>query len=124
MRKILLALTAASAVAFIAPAMAQSKRDYNPYAPAAVGTGVVAGTAAGVSQYNGWWGNRWFGNTTLGSGLERTVAGSLATGFVTGVATVALIDASTQPCRGFRALFAPFRGVGHERGCRGGEWVG
>lgn len=121
MRKTLLALTAAGAVVMTAPAMAQN---YNRAAPAAAGAGVVVGTAAGVSQYNGWWGNRWFSNTSLGSGLERSFAGSLATGIVTGVATTALIDASTQPCRGFRALFAPFRGADHARGCRSGEWVG
>lgn len=124
MRKTLFALTAIGAMAMTAPAMAQSKRDYNPAAGPALATGAVVGTAVGVSQYNGWWGNRWFGGTSLGSGLERTFAGSLATGFVTGVGTVVLIDAATQPCRGFRALFAPLRGADHARGCRGGEWVG
>ncbi len=123
MRKTLIALSAVSML-MTAPALAQSRRDYNQNAAAALGTGALVGTAAGVSQYNGWWGPNSFSRSTLGSGLERTVAGSLATGFVTGVATVALIDASTQPCRGFRAFFAPFRGAGHERGCRSGEWVG
>jgi hypothetical protein len=119
MRKVLIALTAASAVAMTAPAFAQSQPRGNP---GAAGAGLAVGTAVGVSHYNKWWGNNWlFNNTT---GLERTVGGSIAGGLVTGIATTALIDAATQPCRGFRAFFAPFRGVGHERGCRNGEWVG
>ena len=122
MRKILIALTAAGTLATAAPAMAQS-RDYNPAGPAALGTGAVVGTAVGVSHYNRWWGNRSFKRNFF-PGLERTFAGSATAGFVTGVATTAFIDAATQPCRGFRALFAPFRGPDHARGCRGGEWVG
>jgi hypothetical protein len=120
MRKTLLALTAASAVAMSAPALAQN---YNRSAPAAVGTGAVVGTVVGVGHHEKWWGNRW-ARTNIFPGLERSFAASATAGFVTGVATVALVDAATQPCRGFRALFAPFRGTDHARGCRGGEWVG
>lgn len=122
MRKSLLVLTAAGALATTAPAMAQP-RDYNPGAPAAMGTGAVVGTAVGVGHYNRWWGNRW-AKTNIFPGLERSAAASATAGFIAGVATVAFIDAATQPCRGFRALFAPFRGPDHARGCRGGEWIG
>ena len=124
MRKTFIALSAAGALLISAPAMAQ-KRNYNPYAPAAVGAGAVVGTTMGLAQYNSWWGlNTFPKNSALGTGLESSVAGSLATGFVTGVATVAFIDAATQPCRGFRAFFAPFYGTQPPRGCRSGEYVG
>ncbi len=118
MRKTLIALSAAAAV-LTTPAMAQGPRDH--YAGPKLATGAAVGTVVGVGHHEKWFGKRWFGGT---SGIERTVAGSAALGILTGVGTVAFIDAATQPCRGFRALFAPFIDNQPPRGCRSGEWVG
>lgn len=118
MRKTLIALSAAS-VLLTAPAMAQGTRD--PYAGPKVAAGATVGTVVGVGHHEKWFGKRWFGGT---SGIERTVGGSAALGILTGVGTVAFIDAATQPCRGFRAIFAPFIDNQPPRGCRSGEWVG
>ncbi len=94
MRKAL--LIAAATVALTTSAFAQ---EYNPSAPAAVGTGAVAGTVAGVAVHEGWIGG------SLGAALPGTVAGAAATGGVAGVGVAAGIDAFTQPCRGMAAVF-------------------
>jgi hypothetical protein len=94
MRKAL--LIAAATVALSSSAFAQ---DYNPSAPAAVGTGSVAGTAAGVAVSEGVIGG------SLGAALPATVAGAATTGGVAGVGVAAGIDAFTQPCRGMAAVF-------------------
>lgn len=93
MRKAL--LIAVAAVAFSAPAFAQD----NTNAGAAVGTGVVAGTVAGVAVHEGWIGG------SLGSALPTSVAGAATTGGVVGVGVIAGIDAFTQRCRGMAAVF-------------------
>jgi hypothetical protein len=94
MRKAL--LIAVATVALSASAFAQ---DYNPAAPAEVGAGAVAGTAAGVAVSEGVIGG------SLGAALPATVAGAAATGGVAGVGVAAGIDAFTQPCRGAAAVF-------------------
>jgi hypothetical protein len=90
-------LIAAATVALSAPAFAQT--EYNPYAPAEVTTGAVAGTVAGVAVSEAWIGGG------LGAALPATTAGAVATGGVVGVGTVAGIDAVVQPCRGLQAVF-------------------
>jgi hypothetical protein len=45
-------------------------------------------------------------------------------GGVAGVGTVVLIDAATQPCAGFRALFSPFAYAPGQSGCVNGQYVG
>jgi peptidoglycan/LPS O-acetylase OafA/YrhL len=120
MRKILFALSAVAALAFALPASAQDyyytqDRYYGPnYAPWVIGAG--AGTLVGVGLYNGWYGG------SFAASLPSTAAGAAATGGIAGVGTVALIDAATQPCAGFRALFSPFRSG--PSGCVNGEFVG
>jgi hypothetical protein len=106
MRKTLLAVTTAAAMAFSAPAFAQSGP--NHVAPAA---GVVAGTVAGVGLYNHWWGNGAF------TGLGATVGGSIAGGVLVGVAVATGIDAATTKCRGLHALAGG-------SGCVDGQFVG
>jgi hypothetical protein len=93
MRKAL--LIAAATVALTTSAFAQ---DYNSGA-AAVGTGAVVGTVAGVAVHEGWIGG------ALGSALPTSVAGAATTGGVVGVGVVAGIDAFTQRCRGMAAVF-------------------
>jgi hypothetical protein len=114
MRKTILMLAAASAVAFAAaPASAQPRSHSNYVAPVA---GAAVGTAAGVGIYNGW-----FGSTVGGSALPTTVAGAAAGGFIAGVGTAALIHAATTPCTGFHGLFG---GITSSEGCVNGQWVG
>lgn len=109
MRKTLLAVSTAAAMAFSAPSFAQDgPRGHNYVAPAA---GVVAGTVAGVGLYNHWWGNGTF--TTLGT----SVGGSIAGGVLVGVAVAAGIDAATTKCRGLHALAGG-------SGCVNGLYVG
>jgi hypothetical protein len=95
-------LIAAATVALSAPAFAQTA-EYNPYAPAEVATGAVAGTVAGVAVSEAWIGGG------LGAALPATTAGAVATGGVVGVGTVAGIDAVVQPCRGLQAVFGANR---------------
>lgn len=112
MRKTLLALSAAAAVAIATPALAQGRYHQGPnpnyVAPVA---GAAVGTAVGVGLYNGWWTSA--GTTTAAS----SVAGSAAIGGLAGVGTVALIHAATTPCTGFHALFGG-------SGCVSGQYVG
>jgi hypothetical protein len=113
MRKICIAAAAACVLA-ATPALAQ-QRTANPYA---LPVGAVVGTVIGLNAYNGWWGN----GSAFGASLPSTAAGAATTGFVAGIGTAALIDAATQPCAGFRALFAPFHPG--PSGCVAGEYVG
>ncbi|MDB5602345.1 MAG: hypothetical protein JWN71_4389 [Xanthobacteraceae bacterium] len=117
MRKTILMLTAASAVALASmPASAQSYRSNPNYvAPVA---GAAVGTAVGVGIYNGW-----FGSTIAGAALPTTVAGAAVGGGLAGVGTVALIHAATTPCTGFQAVFSPFN-PSAGAGCVNGEYVG
>jgi hypothetical protein len=117
MRKTLLMITAASAVAFAAmPASAQTYRsDANYAAPLA---GVAVGTAVGVGIHNGW-----YGSAATAATLPTTVVGAATYGGIAGVGTVALIHAATTPCTGFQAVFSPFNPSAGE-GCVNGEYVG
>jgi hypothetical protein len=118
MRKTILMLTAASAVAFAAmPASAQTYRSNANYAAPVAGAAV--GTAAGIGIYQGW-----FGSSVAGAALPTTVAGAVAGGGIAGVGTAALIHAAVTPCTGFQAVFSPFAGSAAGQGCVNGEYVG
>lgn len=111
MRKMILTLVAALAVAFTvsSPADAGGKR-HNPNKPLII-TGAVVGTLVGIGLYDGWFS----ASTTQSAGaFARSGAGAATGGFIAGVATVALIHAATTPCQGFHALF-------QGAGCRNGK---
>ncbi len=116
MRKTFIALSTLAAISMPAAASAQSAHD--PAAGAKLATGAAVGTVAGLGLYHGWWGSGAFA-----SSLPASAAGAAVAGGVAGIGTAVLIDAATQPCRGFRALFSPFVVHGHS-GCVNGEWVG
>jgi hypothetical protein len=102
MRKTILALSAAAALTAVAsaPASAQTVWGSPATQPYAVATGAIVGTAVGVGLYHGW-----YGSGALASALPgATVGGAIATGFVAGVGTVAIIDMFTNPCQGLRPL--------------------
>lgn len=92
------------------------------YAPAqeemdhtgAVAAGVVGGTVAGLGTSEGWW-----GSSVAGVALPTTVAGAAVVGGVAGIGTAALVDAATEPCRGFAAMFDLSHGE-----CVNGHYVG
>lgn len=94
MRKKILAASAAAAVMVSTSAFAQpSNYPAYParyYAPA---VGAVTGTVVGLGFAEHWW---------HGPHALTSAAGAAAVGFVAGVGTVALIDAFTTPCHGFR----------------------
>ena len=122
MRKLLYsAISLAAAAAFATPALAQPAgyRDYNSApsyhsrAAAEVGAGVVGGTVAGLGVSEGWWGS------AATAALPTTVAGAAAIGGLAGIGTVVFIDAATQPCRGFAAMFNLSEGE-----CVNGQYVG
>ena len=122
MRKTFITLSAISAIALMAiPASARERQRVvvHPYpatvAPAATATGVAAGTVVGLGLSQGWWG-------ATGATAGLSTAGAAAVGGDAGIGTIAMIDAATQPCRGFRALFSPF--VAGPSGCANGEYVG
>lgn len=115
MRKTLLILSAAATVAMTAPASAQTR--YAPAYPAWPWVaGAAVGTAVGVGLYKGWY------SGSFAASLPSSAAGAATSGFVAGVGTVALIDAATQPCKGFRALLSPF--AASPSGCVNGEYAG
>ena len=131
MRKLSCSLISLAAVAALAtPALAQSPgyRAHQPgygayaYAPppqenareaGAVGAGVVGGTVAGVGVSQAWWGS------AAAAALPATAAGAAAVGGVAGIGAVAAVDAFTNPCRGFAALFDLNSGR-----CENGHYVG
>jgi len=120
MRKVLCVLSLAAAAALTA-STAQAARYYPypayPYAnrdAAELGAGAVGGTVAGLGVSEGWW-----GATAAGATLPTTVAGAAALGGVAGIGVVAALDAVTEPCRGFAAIF----GVNHGA-CENGHYVG
>jgi hypothetical protein len=118
MRKTLLAIAAVSV--FSAPALAESVTvygDYNPYGPAEVTTGAVAGTAVGVGVAEGWFGAS--GALGSSSAIAASTAGAATAGGVAGVGVVAGLDAIVQPCRGFSAFFGANKDV-----CVNGNYVG
>ncbi len=115
MRKVLSVMAIAAATAIAVPAASQAAPVYpSTAAPAAVGAGVATGTVIGLGVSQGWW-----GATAAGAALPTSVAGAAAVGGVAGVGTIALIDAFTQPCRGFAALFDVNSGA-----CVNGQYVG
>ncbi len=104
MRNTLAAIALTAAAALSSPALAQSTLDPGSdpslnYAAPVIG-GAVIGTVAGVGLYNGWW-----GSSATATSLGATAASSAVAGGVIGVGSIALIDAATQPCRGFSAMF-------------------
>ena len=113
MRKTLIALSAAAALATAAsPALANPRHYHHPHHTwAAPGVGVVTGTVVGVGLYNGWW-----SSASLGAAAS-TAAGAATIGGIAGVGTAALIHAATTPCQGFHALFGG-------SGCGNGQYVG
>ena len=100
MRKLL--LIAAATAELSAPAFAAPEDQCNSAGPA-LATGAVVGTVAGVAVHEGWIGG------SLGASLPASAAGAAVVGGVVGVGVVAGIDAVTQPCRGFHALFGANR---------------
>jgi len=114
MRKVVMILSAVAALAVATPASAKTKPAYPAWPWVA---GAAVGTAAGVALYNGWW-----TGSTVGKAIGASAVGSATAGFVIGVGTIALIDAATQPCKGFRALFSPFYAA--PSGCVNGKYVG
>lgn len=119
MRKTLLALSALSVIALAAPASAQPVYDRAGYYPAWPWVaGAAAGTAVGLGLSQGWY------SGSLAASLPASAAGAAVVGGVAGVGTVVLIDAATQPCAGFRALFSPFAYAPGQSGCVNGQYVG
>jgi hypothetical protein len=119
MRKALLALSTLSVIALATPASAQTAYDRTGYYPAWPWVaGAAAGTAVGVGLSQGWY------SGAFAASLPASAAGAAAVGGVAGVGTVALIDAATQPCAGFRALMSPFLYAPGQSGCVNGQYVG
>lgn len=115
MRKVLSILAVAAATAIAVPASTRAAPVYpSTAAPAAVSAGAVTGTVIGLGVSEGWW-----GATAAGTALPTSIAGAGAVGGVAGIGTAALIDAFTQPCRGFAALFDVNSGA-----CVNGQYVG
>jgi hypothetical protein len=77
--------------------------------------GVAAGTVVGVGLYEGWFS----ADAATIPIFPATAAGAATVGGVAGIGTIAMIDAATQPCRGFNALFGLNKGA-----CVNGEYVG
>lgn len=120
MRKTLLALSALPLIALATPASAQTTYDRTGYYPGWPWVaGAAAGTTVGLGLTQGW-----FGSGAFVSSLPASAAGAAAVGGVAGVGTVALIDAATQPCAGFRALMSPFLYAPGQSGCVNGQYVG
>ncbi|MBX3512219.1 MAG: hypothetical protein KF826_12810 [Xanthobacteraceae bacterium] len=111
MRKIILTLVAALAVAFASsPASAGYKYNHNKKAVVA---GAVVGTVIGISLYNG---SSWLGNSSLATLGVNSTGGAIAGGLIAGIATTALIHAATTPCTGFHAILGG-------SGCKNGQYV-
>jgi hypothetical protein len=105
-------LSAVAALAVATPASAKTvKAPAYPWL-----AGATVGTLVGVGLYKSWF------SGSFAASLPASAAGAATAGFVAGVATIALIDAATQPCKGFRALFSPF--YNQPSGCVNGKYVG
>lgn len=108
-------LSAVAALAVTTPASAGTK--YAPHAPAWPWVaGAAVGSVVGFGLYNSWF------SGSFAASLPASAAGAATAGFVAGVGTVVLIDAATQPCKGFRAIFSPF--IAKPSGCVNGQYVG
>jgi high-affinity Fe2+/Pb2+ permease len=117
MRKLMTALSVAAigAAALATPAMARPDMPYGPGPETAeVVGGAAVGTAVGVGAYEGW-----YGSSVAAAEIGATAGTAAVAGGVAGVGTIALLDAVTQPCRGFAAVF----GLNHGA-CVDGEYVG
>ncbi len=116
MRKTLIALSAAAALATAAsPALSNPRHHHHHHhqGAAVLGAGAV-GTAVGVGLYHGWFG----ASTTAAAGtLATSTWGAATAGGIAGVGTLALIHAATTKCQGFHALFGG-------SGCVNGQYVG
>ena len=125
MRKTFIILSAVAVTALAAmPASARERQRVvvhpDTASPAATTTGVAGGTLFGVGLTQGWW-----GTTGAAAALPASAAGAAAAGGVAGVGAIAMYDAATQPCRGFRAFFSPFvQSAPGQSGCANGEFVG
>jgi hypothetical protein len=115
MRRIIpaLSIAAVAAAALITPASAEIDGVNPNYAPAAVATGAVVGTLAGVGLYHGWYGSSAF--VTAGGATAGTAA---ALGGVAGVGTVVLLEGLTAKCHGFGVLWTA------RSECENGQYVG
>lgn len=112
MRKTLIALSAAAALAATAASPVLANQHHrNAWVAPAVGVGV--GTLVGVGLYEGWFGTSSFTTSTLAT----TTGGAITGGLIAGVGAVALIHAATTPCQGFGAIFG-------QSGCVNGQYVG
>ena len=113
MRKTILTLVAALAVAFTISSPASAGKHHKHPHKATIVAGAVVGTLVGVGLYEGWFGS----SSSLTTGVFTTTGGAITGGFIAGVGTAALIHASTTPCQGFHAIF-------QGAGCKGGRYVG
>jgi hypothetical protein len=115
MRRIIpvLSIAAVAAAALITPASAEIDGVNPNYAPAAVATGVVVGTLAGVGLYHGW-----YGHSAFVTSAGATAGTAAAVGGVAGVGTVVLLEGLTAKCHGFGVLWTP------RSECADGQYVG
>lgn len=125
MRKTFITLSAISAIVLVAlPASARERQRVvvhpGTVSPAVATTGVAGGTVFGLGLTQGWW-----GTSGAAAALPASAAGAAVAGGVAGVGAIAMLDAATQPCRGFRAFFSPFvQNAPGQSGCANGEYVG
>jgi hypothetical protein len=109
MRKTIMTILAAAAVAFTLSSPASAGALKNHPHKATIVAGAVVGTVVGIGLHDGWWTSKaWTAGTT----------GAVAGGLVAGVATVTMIHALTTPCQGFQALAMM------NKGCKDGKYVG
>jgi hypothetical protein len=113
MRKIVPALAFAAAAAIATPALAEYDGVNPNYAPAAVATGAVVGTAVGVGLYHGW-----YGGSAFATSAGATAGSAAVFGGVAGIGTVVLLEGLTAKCHGFGVLWTP------RNECVNGQWVG
>jgi hypothetical protein len=112
MRKIIMTLLAAVAVAFTLSSPASAGGKHHPH-KATIIAGAVVGTVVGIGLHEGWW-----TSTAASRTVFATSTGAATGGFIAGVATVALIHAATTPCQGFQAMMMM------SKGCKDGKYVG
>jgi len=114
MRKTILTLVAAVAVAFSVSSPASAGKHHNLLKNPTVVVGAVVGTLVGIGLYEGWFGTT---NSLTAGTIANSTAGAATGGFIAGVATITMIHALTTPCQGFHALFGG-------SGCKNGRYVG